>query len=174
MSDNLDDSDITALEVARADSQRVYAGTENGAIFRSLDGGDTWSDNLASTVLPGRTITRLESRADNADVLYATVANFGNNHVFGSSDGALSWTALDAGMLPDAPFHSIASPAAHPNRVYVCGDAGVFVSDDAGDSWLNLTGNLPNVMAVDLVYSEGDRTLTVATYGRSFWRLTVD
>ncbi len=174
VSDNLDDSDITALEVARADTRRVYVGTENGGIFRSTDAGATWSDNLASTVLPGRTITRLESRPDNADVLYATVANFGSAHVFRSSDGGLTWAAVGGGVLPDAPFHSLTVPAAHPERVYVCGDAGVFVSQDEGASWENLTGNLPNVQVIDLVYSETDRLLTVATYGRSCWRLRVD
>jgi photosystem II stability/assembly factor-like uncharacterized protein len=170
----LDGSDITAVEIARAASSRIYVGTENGGFFRSTDGGATWSGNLASTVLPGRTVTRLESRPDDADVVYATVANFGNRHVFRSADGGLTWADIDRGELPDAPFHSIAVPAAHPERVYVCGDAGVFVSDDEGGSWENLTGNLPNVMVIDLVYHESDRTLTTATYGRSFWRLQVD
>jgi photosystem II stability/assembly factor-like uncharacterized protein len=174
VSGSLDDSDITALEVARADSTRIYAATENGGIFRSTDGGSTWSDNLASTVLPGRTVTRVQSQADNADIVYATVANFGNSHVFRSSDGGLNWVDIDRGELPDAPLLSIALPASHPGRVYVCGDAGVFVLDDQGATWSNLTRNLPNVMVVDLVYHERDHNLTAATYGRSFWRLQVD
>lgn len=170
----LDGSDITALEVARADSQRIYAGTENGGFFRSTDGGTTWSDNLADTVLPGRTITRVQSRHDNADTVYATVANYGNSHVFRSTDGGLTWLDIDRGQLPDVPFNSIAIPAAHPTTAYVCSDAGVFVSTDAGGTWANLTRNLPNVMVVDLVYHEADSTLTAATYGRSIWRLQVD
>lgn len=170
----LDGSPITAIEVARADRNRIYAGTENGGVYRSTDGGDTWSGNLASTVLPGFTVTRLESRPDDADVVYATVANFGNRHVFRSRDGALSWVDVDRGELPDVPFQSIAVPAAHPSRVYVCSDAGVFVSDDEGDTWANLTRNLPTVIVIDLVYHETDRTLTAATYGRSVWRLQVD
>ena len=174
VSDNLDGSDITAIEVARADSRRVYVGTENGAFFRSTDAGNTWSGNLASTVLPGRTITRVESRPDDADTVYATVANFGNRHVFRSDDGGLSWADVDRGELPDVPFHAIAVPAAHPERLYVGGDAGVFVSTDGGAAWANLSRNLPKVMVVDLVYQENDRTLTAATYGRSIWRLQVD
>jgi photosystem II stability/assembly factor-like uncharacterized protein len=174
VSGNLDDSDITAIDVARADSQRIYVGTENGGFFRSTDGGDTWSGNLASTVLPGRTITRVESRPDDADTLYATVANFGSRHVFCSRDGGLSWADVDRGVLPDAPFHSVAVPAAHPERLYVGGDAGVFVSSDGGASWANLSGNLPAVMVVDLAFHEQDRTLTAATYGRSIWRIQLD
>jgi photosystem II stability/assembly factor-like uncharacterized protein len=52
VSGSLDDSDITALEVARADGRRIYVGTENGGIFRSTDGGDTWSGNLAPPSSP--------------------------------------------------------------------------------------------------------------------------
>ncbi len=174
VSENLDGSPISALEVARADSKRIYAGTENGGFYRSVDGGLTWSGNLASTVMPGHIITRLESRPDNAEVVYATVASFGNRHVFRSSNGGLNWVDIDRGELGDAPFHSIAVPAAHPTRVYICGDVGVFVSEDEGARWANLTRNLPTVMVVDLVYHEVDRTLTVATYGRSIWRLQVD
>lgn len=174
VSGTLDGSPISALEVARGDSDRIYAGTENGGIFRSVDGGETWSGNLASTVLPGRTITRLESRPDDADVLWATVANTGVRHVFRSSDGGLTWADVDGGRLPDVPFQSLAIPAAHPERVYACSDAGVFVSDDGGGTWANLTRNLPTVMVVDLVYHEQERTLTAATYGRSIWRLDVD
>ena len=72
------------------------------------------------------------------------------------------------------PFHSLACRRAHPSRVYACCDVGVFVSEDEGATWADLTGNLPTVMVVDLVYHEADRTLTAATYGRSVWRLRVD
>ena len=58
--------------------------------------------------------------------------------------------------------------------MYTCGDVGVFVSEDEGATWANLTGILPTVMVVDVVYHEADRTLTAATYGRSVWRLQVD
>jgi photosystem II stability/assembly factor-like uncharacterized protein len=174
VSEALDGSDITAIDVARADRRRIYVGTENGGVFRSTNGGRTWSGNLASTTLPGRTITRVYSRADDANVVYATVANFGNHHVFRSPDGGLSWVDVDRGDLPDAPLLSLALPAAHPGRIYVCGDAGVFASDDEGATWANLTGNLPNVTVIDLVYHEDERSLTAATYGRSIWRLLVD
>ncbi|HEY5881231.1 MAG TPA: hypothetical protein VIU11_20125 [Nakamurella sp.] len=174
VSGQLDGSDITAIDIARADGRRIYVGTENGGIFRSRDGGETWSGNIASTVLPGRTVTRLESRPDDADVVYATVANFGSRHLFRSADGGSTWVDVDGGRLPDAPLHCVCVPAAHPTRVYVCGDAGVFVSDDEGGSWASLTGNLPNVMVVDLAFHETDRVLLAATYGRSIWRLAVD
>jgi photosystem II stability/assembly factor-like uncharacterized protein len=173
VSPDLDGSPISAIEIARADSQRVYVGTENGGFFCSLDGGDSWSANLAGATLPGHTITRLAAHPTNADVVYATVANFGHGHVFRSNDAGQTWADMDKGQLPDVPHHAIAIPTSSPDSLYVCNDAGVYASTDGGQTWQNFTRNLPNVMVIDLVYHEGDGTLHAATYGRSLWRIQV-
>jgi hypothetical protein len=60
-----------------------------------------------------------------------------------------------------------------PKRVFVCNDVGVFASQDGGDTWENMTLNLPNVMVIDLVYQATDKLLYAATYGRSIWRIAV-
>lgn len=167
----LDGSAISAVEIAQADPKMVYIGTEKGGIYRSRDGGDSWSEDLASPVLPGFTITRLLTSPANARLLYATVANSNARHVFRSRDGGSTWSDIDRGQLPDVPHHAIAIPRAKPSTLYVCSDAGVHVSTDAGETWKSLTRNLPTVPVVDLVYHDGDGTLTAATYGRSIWRI---
>ena len=167
----LDGSAISAVEIAQADPKVVYIGTEKGGIYRSRDGGDSWSEDLASPVLPGFTITRLLTSPANARLLYATVANSNARHVFRSRDGGSTWSDIDRGQLPDVPHHAIAIPRAKPSTLYICSDAGVHVSTDAGETWKSLTRNLPTVPVVDLVYHDGDGTLTAATYGRSIWRI---
>ena len=169
----LDGSFISCIEISRADTDRVYVGTENGGIFVSTDGGSTWTGNIASSALPGRTITRLRTTADDADVVYATVANFGNSHLFRSIDGGATWADVDGGNLPDSPHHAVAIPAGDPDTIFVAGDAGVLRSDDGAATWTNITLNLPTVMVVDLVLHEPSGTLTAATYGRSTWQLDV-
>jgi photosystem II stability/assembly factor-like uncharacterized protein len=171
VSPSLDGSSISAIEVAPANSKRVYVATENGGFFRSLDGGDTWSPNLSSSMLPGHTITRLESHPQDANLVIATVANFGHSHVFCTRDGGLTWEDLDQGQLPDVPHHVAVIRGDDLDKVYVGNDAGVFVLDTVVGRWMNLTKNLPNAMVVDLVYHEKDGTLSAATYGRSIWRL---
>ena len=169
----LDGSTISCIEIPITDSQRIYVSTENGGIFRSTDRGKTWSANISSSVLPGHTVTRLETSPIDANRVYATVANYGHSHVFRSNDGGLTWSDIDRGQLPDVPHHAIAISRAAPDTLYVATDAGVFISRDAGATWANLSGNLPHTMVVDLVYHEKDRTLMAATYGRSLWRLAV-
>src|SRR6266699_2371008 len=170
----LDGSPISAIEIAPADSKRIYVGTEDGGFFRSLDGGQTWSSNLSSATLPGYTITRIDSTAKlGADWLFVTIANFGHSHLFRSKDGGKIWEDVDKGQLPNVPHHAVVIRPDAPKTVYVGNDAGVFVSRDSGNTWMNMTGNLPNAMVVDLVLQEKDSTLSAATYGRSLWRTRI-
>lgn len=167
----LDGGRVSAIEIARADRRTVYVGTENGGIFRSDDGGDSWSANLAGGIVPGHSITRLAAAPDDAAHVVATVANFGHSHVFRSRDGGESWEDVDKGRLPDVPHQSLV--IAPDRRWFVCNDAGVFVTTDEGATWHDLTRNLPNAMMVDLAYQLAEGTLTVATYGRSLWRIAI-
>lgn len=171
VTDELDESAITAVEVAN-DSRTIYAGTENGGIFCSRDGGDHWSGDLSGSV-PGFTVTRLFANPDDASDVYVTIANSGASHVYRSSDAGRTWTDVDRHRLPDVPHHAIAIPTGKPSTVFVGNDAGVYVSTNAGGDWKNLTRNLPNVQIVDLVYHDRTRTLFAASYGRGIWRIKI-
>jgi photosystem II stability/assembly factor-like uncharacterized protein len=173
VSENFDNSPITAIEVSAADQERIYVGTRNGGFFRSLEGGDTWSANLASAELPGKVISRIDSSPVNADLVFVSVGGFGNSHVFRSNNGGLLWDDADGGQLPDVPHNAILIQDDEPNRIYVANDVGVFASIDSGKEWRRLTRNLPYVPVVDLVYHKRDGTLTAATYGRSIWRIQI-
>jgi photosystem II stability/assembly factor-like uncharacterized protein len=168
----LDGSVISAIEIAESDSDRIYVGTENGGIFRSDDRGQSWSANISSSELPGFTITRLATSPRDANVIYATVANFGPSHVFRSLDGGHTWDDIDHGQLPGVPHHVVAVIDRNgTDELYVGSDAGVFTSDTGGQTWRNISRNLPNTMVVDLVHHAAQNTLVAATYGRSMWRL---
>jgi len=173
VSKTLDGSVISAIEIAAADRKQIYVGTENGGIFRSRDGGATWSANISSSMLPGHTITRIESHPNDARLLYVAVANFGHAHVFRSKDGGDTWEDIDRGQLPDVPHHVVMIRGDELTKVYAGNDAGVFVLDTTTGGWSNLTNNLPNAMVIDLVYQEKEKTLFAATYGRSIWRLSL-
>lgn len=165
-----DGTAISAIEVAPASSKYVYVGTEKGGFYRSTDAGASWSGNLASSVLPGAIITRIETHPKNAKLVLVTVGGAGSPHLFQSVDAGSTWTDVDNGQLPDVPHHALVIRPDAPDTIFVAGDTGVFQSIDAGKTWTNFSSNLPNTMFVDLVYQQKDKTLTVATYGRSLWR----
>lgn len=173
VSGNLDNSSITAIEVAPANSKFVYVGTESGGLFRSRNGGQTWSGNIAGSQMPGRTITRIETHPAKADTVFVTAAGTGQSHVYRSTDGGVNWADIDNGKLPDVPHYAAVVPPDDANALYVANDVGVYVTNDGGNSWTTLTRNMPNVMVVDLVYHQGEGALYAATYGRSIWRIKV-
>jgi photosystem II stability/assembly factor-like uncharacterized protein len=173
ISKKLDGSTISAIEIAQADRRRIYVGTENGGLFRSKDSGAVWSANVASSMLPGHTITRIETDPNDAHLVYVSVANFGHSHVFRSKDGGDTWEDIDQGKLPDVPHHVVMIRPDELDKVYVGNDAGVFVFDTKTERWSNLTNNLPNAMVIDVVYHTKEKTLFAATYGRSIWRLSL-
>jgi photosystem II stability/assembly factor-like uncharacterized protein len=166
-----DGSPISAIEVAQANSQVIYVGTENGSFFRTIDGGTNWSGNLRNGMLPGVAVTRIATAPGDANDVCVTVANFGNSHVFRSRNGGVGWKDIDAGRLPDAPHHAVLMRPDKPAELYVCSDAGVHMTSDDGVTWHVLTANLPLAMVVDIVYHVDSKSLVAATYGRSIWRL---
>jgi photosystem II stability/assembly factor-like uncharacterized protein len=165
----LDDSPISAIEIAPSDSNRFFVGTHNGSIFRSSDAGKTWSANIAGDILPGRTVTRIDAHPTDPEKLFVCVAGSGCSHVFYSGDAGTRWQDIDRGRLPDVPHHAVLVRPDNPNEVYVASDAGVFVTTDLGENWRNISDNLPTSMYVDLVYRNADRRLFAATYGRGAW-----
>jgi len=131
---SLDGSAVSAIEIARKNHRRIYVGTEKGGFFRSMDGGDTWSQNLAGPVLPGRIVTRIEARPDDEDVVYLTVGSvatavqFLNRYDNTQNVGYSSKTKLAQSSALDSSAQVASNTAGVPF-------SHVFRSHDGGDIW---------------------------------------
>ncbi len=184
VSGSFDGSPISAIGIARARPKLMFVGTTLGGIFRSQDGGSTWSQSLSCADIPARAITSIEPHPKFADTVVVTVASSGvqnsgvelltgydlpYRHVFRSRDMGNTWEDIDGGALPNVVFYAAAFETHPPYRLFVAGDAGVWGETEG--KWLNVSGNLPTVVVSDLVYHDKDRTLTAATYGRGVWRM---
>jgi hypothetical protein len=180
-----DTSAISAIEISTADPRVMFVGTTAGGIFRTTEGGrrGSWSADLAGPLIPKRLISQIEAHPKDPKVVVITVASSGApgpsltrtdrpySHVFCSRDMGQSWSDLDRGTLPNVVFNALAFETHPPYRVFVGGDAGVWMRQ--GGRWVSVTANMPNVVVSDLVYHHDDRILTAATYGRGIWRLKV-
>ncbi|MDJ0839200.1 MAG: hypothetical protein QNK37_21970 [Acidobacteriota bacterium] len=173
VSGSLDGSSITAIEIAEADPDVVYVGTENGGFFRSTNGGNTWTADLSSATLPGKVITRIAAHPTDANHVIAVTGGYGNRHAFRSLDGGQSWADIDRGNLPDAPHGGLVFDPQNPDHLYVGSDAGVFFSPNRAATWENMSTDMPNSQVIDLVLHRGTRKLYAATYGRSIWKTDV-
>ncbi len=186
VSPNFDGSVISAIEIAPANPRVIFAGTTKGGIYRSRNGGKTWSEDIAGAELPNRLITGIRTHPRDARTVVVTVASSGASgallvansgeekqkpfsHVFQSGDGGHIWRDIDGGALPNVVYYALAFETRPPFRLFVAGDTGVWQSIPNG--WISLGGNLPNVVVSDLKYHAKDHMLVAATYGRGIWKL---
>ena len=148
------------LEPSLDDPDAVYAGVEDAALFRSTDGGKSWSElaglrghGTGPKWQPGaggmclHTILIDPSRPER---LYTAISSAG---AFRSDDGGANWKPITKGLhsqyLPDPAaevghcVHRIAMHPSRPNTLYMQKHWDVLRSDDAGDNWKEVSGNLP-------------------------------
>ena len=139
----------------------MYVGVQPAALFRCDDSGDTWNEVTGLATHPTRDQWQLglgglglhsmviDPRDTNRS--WVGISAVG---VFGTSDGGENWQPMDQGVradfLPD-PFpefgqcpHKLLSPKSRPDVLYQQDHCGVFRSDSAGESWTDITGDLPS------------------------------
>jgi len=166
---------VTALAVAPTTSTHVWAGTAEGRIERSIDGGVTWT-NSTTAALPGRYITSIAVSPTDHNVVYVSFSGFSAaapaGHIFKSIDGGASWsnsgTARAPGALPDIPVNSIAINPMNASVVYAGTDVGLYTSLNGGATWEKFA-NFPNAGVSRVKISVGAGILAVGTNGRGTW-----
>jgi photosystem II stability/assembly factor-like uncharacterized protein len=168
----------SAIAVAPGDPTRVIAGTSKGDIVSSRAALAATSATAWDVTRPrDGWITSVAFDPRNPSIVYATYGNFGGAHVYRSTNGGAAWSATDgagARGLPDIPVHCLVVDPDNPSRLYLGTDLGVFVSLDAGSSWMvEETGFGPAVTEwLALVRDSAERTRLFAfTHGRGAWRV---
>jgi photosystem II stability/assembly factor-like uncharacterized protein len=172
-STTLGDGKVSAIAVA---GPRVLAGTSNGFIYRNDDARSATLTTEWPGVRPREGfVSSITHHPLDADVVYATFAGFGGQHVWKSTNGGVLWTPLDGegdGQIPDIPVHSLVVDPLHADRLFIGTDLGVMVSIDGGAHWLAEVDGMPNAVTEWLVIAatpEG-RSLYAFTHGRGVWR----
>jgi photosystem II stability/assembly factor-like uncharacterized protein len=175
-----DDGLVSALAVSFNDPNRVAAGTTKGDLLVSTTALAATSATEWPVSRPREGwVTSVAFDAKNADIMYATYGNFGGSHVFRSSNGGRSWTALDGSgdaTLPDIPVHCIVVDQDDSDRLYLATDIGVFVSTNAGAEWMIEETGFGPAVTEWLAYlrtSDGKRLLFAFTHGRGAWRVAL-
>jgi len=148
------------VEPSLTDPNTVYAGVEDAAIFRSTDGGVSWHEmpglrghGTGPDWQPGAGGMCLHSiilDPSNPDRIYIAISAAG---AFRTDDGGKTWKPINKGLYskyipnPTADVghcvHHIAMNPAKPNTLYMQKHWDVLRSDDAGDNWTKISGNLP-------------------------------
>ena len=158
-------------------TSRIYAGTDNGRIYRLDLVGSVWSNPVAV----GRPATGFVSDIlvdpTNANRLWAAYSSLAGGvvggRVFRSDNAGANWQDVSAG-LPNIAINAIEIDPLNPDTVFVAADVGVYRSTNAGVVWNSFNNGLPNALVKDLLFHGRSRLLRAATQSRGVWEIAVD
>jgi hypothetical protein len=143
----------------------------SGDVFAINRDNGAWGQPHALTRPGNGWISDLLVDPTNPRRYWVTYSNPGR--VFRSDDAGATWANVTAN-LPQIPVNAVVSDPASPDRVWVACDVGVFETTNAGGSWSVFGTELPNALAVDLLFYETERLLRVGTRSRGVWEVAVD
>lgn len=154
----------------------LWAGTDDGKLWRTDDEGAHWVDLSANVPSPakGEWMSRIEPSAFDAKVAYLAVDAHRSGRlaplVFRTGDSGATWQSV-AGNLPvNGPVKVVREDAKSADVFFAGTEFGLFVSFDRGGAWTKL-GDLPTVAVDDIQLHPRERDLVVATHGRSLYVL---
>ena len=157
----------------------IWAGTNDGKVHLTRDGGTTWTDLTAN--LPGLpywgTISNIEpSRFDEGTAYLSVDGHQINNRdpfIYKTTDYGKTWRLLVNG-IPKSPLsyvHVVREDPVRRGLLYAGTENGIYVSFTDGDQWQPLQNNLAHAPVYWITVQEHFNDLVIATYGRGFWIL---
>jgi len=163
---------IYALGLSPRDAKVIWAGTDDGLVWRTADGGAHWSRVTPPGVGPWAKISIIDASPFDAASAYLAVNRFRLDEqrpqLFRTHDGGKTWTEIDRG-IDATPTNVVRADPKRPGLLYAGTERGVWVSFDDGASWRSLRLNLPATSVRDLIVHGDD--VDIATHGRGFWIL---
>lgn len=164
---------IYALGPSPLDMDIIWAGTDDGRVHVTKNGGKDWVDVTPPTVRSWDKVSQIDAGHFDENTAYIAINAIRKDdmtpYVYRTTDGGTSWELITAGMNPDGPVNVVREDPKKPGLLYAGTEREVYFSIDDGDNWQSLRNNMPATSIRDLVIHEHD--LVVGTHGRSAWIL---
>ena len=164
---------IYALAPSFKTVSNLWAGTDDGLLWITRDGGKNWADITPKELTAWSKVTQISASHFDEDTAYASVSRFRVNdthpYIYRTHDAGKSWKLITAGLSDFGPVDTVREDPVRKGLLFAGTENSVWVSFDDGDHWQSLQLNLPHTSMRDLWIHEND--LIVATHGRSFWIL---
>ena len=169
---------ITSLSESPVEEGVLYAGTDDGQISISGDGGDNWR-TIEVGDLPGvpdgAFVNDIKADMHDADTVYVVL----DNHKFGdfqpyilkSTNRGRSWDAIVEGIPDRTLVWRVVQDHVDPELMFVGTEFGVYVTVDGGENWQKMQGGFPTISVRDLAIHKRENDLVAATFGRGFYIL---
>jgi photosystem II stability/assembly factor-like uncharacterized protein len=165
----------TIFTVAESPVQRglIWAGSDDGFIHITRDGGKTWTNVTPKDLPAWSRISMIEASPFNAGTAYVAADRHMLDdlqpYAYKTTDFGQTWTKITDGIPSGSFLRAVREDTKRKGLLFAATETGVFVSFDDGGGWQSLQLNLPVVPVHDLIVKNDD--LAIATHGRSFWIL---
>jgi hypothetical protein len=168
---------VTALAESPLVKGLLYAGTDDGRLRVSRNGGLSWTD--AQSKLPGLPkdswFAGVEPSRHAAGTVYVVVDNHRSNdmtnYVYRSTDYGATWSRLEGDLPPNRVARTIREDVRNPRLLYLATEFGLFISPNGGGNWVPLRANMPLMPFNDVALHARDNALVLGSHARGVWVL---
>jgi len=164
---------IYSIAPSPKDANLIWAGTDDGLIHVTRDGGKNWQNVTPSELTPWSKVAQMDASHFDTPTAYAAVNRFRLDdlqpYIYRTHDGGKSWQKIVSGLPENGPVNTVREDPERKGLLFAGTERSVYVSWDDGDHWQSLKMNLPPTSIRDLVVHHDD--VVVGTHGRSFWIL---
>jgi hypothetical protein len=164
---------IYSLAPSPLDANLIWAGTDDGLLWLTRDGGQNWREVSPPGLTAWSKIAQLDASHFDPNSVYAAVNRFRlddlHPYIYRTHDGGQTWQKITNGLPDDASVNVVREDPVRQGLLFAGTERAVYVSFNDGDSWQSLQLNLPATSMRDLVVHGDD--IVVGTHGRSFWIL---
>ncbi len=165
---------LTSVAESKFDENMIWAGTDDGLIHLTTDGGKNWTkfDNLPG--VPAMSyVHQIIASVHDKNVAYVCF----NHHRYGdfkpyvlkTNDAGKTWKSIQNNLPERGSVYSIAEDHVDAKLLFVGTEFGCFFSTNGGDKWLQLKSGLPTVAVRDIEIQRRENDLVIATFGRGFY-----
>jgi photosystem II stability/assembly factor-like uncharacterized protein len=170
---------VTALAPSPLDVNVLWAGTGDGLVQLTTDGGAKWQNVTPAQIKPWTRIFNMEAGHFDTKTAYVAANTLRlddmNPHFWRTHDGGKTWTEIDNGIATGAVSNSIREDPRKKGLLYAATDTQVWVSFDDGNQWHPLRQNMPAISVRDIEVKDDASCmcsdLVAGTHGRGFWIL---
>ena len=170
---------VTALAPSPLDVNVLWAGTGDGLIQLTTDGGGKWTDVTPPAMKAWTRIFNMDAGHFDAKTAYVAAHTLRlddmNPHLWRTHDGGKTWTEINSGIAPGAVTNSIREDPSKKGLLYAATDTQIWFSIDDGDHWNSLRLDMPAISVRDIQVKDDEgcmcSDLIAGTHGRGFWIL---
>jgi photosystem II stability/assembly factor-like uncharacterized protein len=167
---------VVALSESPLVEGLIYAGTDDGLVQVTEDGGVSWRKIEQVPGVPEMTyVNRLEASLHDPDTVFGAFNNHKNGdfkpYLMRSTDRGATWTSITGDLPERGSVYAVVQDHVDARLLFAGTEFGVFFSTDGGQRWIELEGGMPVIAVRDLEIQRRESDLVVATFGRGFYIL---